>query len=119
MAGDYSGSFGAQAAVDQTNRNKSSFNSHSNLNNKKINELKVVRDYRDPQSVKLFWKKQPRTTGYNIRYGIDKEKLYHSFRVLKSTRITIHCPDKIKAYWFQVDAYNENGVSPGKPVLCH
>lgn len=86
---------------------------------KKINELKVVRDYRDPQAVKLFWKKQPRTTGYNIRYGIDKEKLYHSFRVLKSTRITIHCPDKIKAYWFQVDAYNENGVSPGKPVLCH
>lgn len=86
---------------------------------KKINELKVVRDYRDPQTVKLFWKKQPRTTGYNIRYGIDKEKLYHSYQVSKSTKITIHCPDKNKAYWFQVDAYNENGVSPGKPVFCH
>lgn len=85
----------------------------------KINELKVVRDYRNPQIVKLYWKKQPRISGYNIRYGIDKEKLYHSYQVTKNTKITINCPDKNKAYWFQVDAYNENGISPGKPVLCH
>ncbi len=85
----------------------------------KINELKVVRDYKNPQIVKLYWKKQPRVSGYNIRYGIDKEKLYHSYQVTKNTKITINCPDKNKAYWFQVDAYNENGISPGKPVLCH
>lgn len=86
---------------------------------KKVNELKVVRDYRDPQAVKLYWKKQPNTTGYNIRYGADKDKLYHSYQVTKNTKLTIHCPDKNKAYWFQVDAFNENGVSAGKPVLCH
>lgn len=85
----------------------------------KINELKVVRDYRNPQNVKLYWKKRPQVTGYNIRYGTDKEKLYHSYQVTKNTKITINCPDKNKVYWFQVDTYNENGISPGKPVLCH
>lgn len=86
---------------------------------KKVNELKVVRDYRDPQAVKLFWKKQPNTSGYNIRYGTDKDKLYHSYQVNKATRLTIHCPDKNKAYWFRIDAYNPNGIAEGKPVLCH
>ena len=87
---------------------------------KKVNELKAIRDYRDPQSVKLFWKKQTNTTGFNIRYGIDKDKLYHSYQTsAKTTKLILHCPDKNKAYWFQIDAFNENGVSPGKPVLCH
>ena len=86
---------------------------------KKVNDFKMIRDSRDLQSVKLFWKKQPNTTGFNIRYGIDKDKLYHSYQApAKTTKITIHCPDKNKAYWFQIDAFNENGVSPGKPVMC-
>lgn len=86
---------------------------------KKVSELKVVRDYRDPQSVKLFWKKQPNTTGYNIRYGTEKDKLYHNYQVSKVSRLTIHCPDKNKSYWFKIDAFNSNGVAEGKPVMCH
>lgn len=86
---------------------------------KKINEFKIIRDYRDTQSVKLFWKKQGNTTGFNIRYGTDKDKLFHSYQVSNSTtKLTIHCPDKDKAYWFRIDAFNENGVAEGKPVMC-
>lgn len=85
---------------------------------KKVSELKVIRDYRDPQSVKLFWKKQSNTTGYNIRYGTEKDKLYHSCKVGKITKLSLHCPDKNKAYWFRIDAFNENGVAEGKPVMC-
>ncbi len=84
---------------------------------KKLNEFRAVRDYRDPQIIKMSWKKQENTTGYNIRYGTDKDKLYHSYQVYKKTRLTIHCPDKNKTYWFQMDAFNDNGVTLGKPIL--
>jgi len=67
----------------------------------------------------MSWEKQANTTGYNIRYGTDKDKLYHSYQVYKKPRLTIHCPDKNKTYWFEVDAYNENGVTLGKPILAH
>jgi len=85
---------------------------------KKVNEFRAIRDYRDPQAIKISWKKQRNTTGYNIRYGADKDKLYHSLQVYKNNRLTIHCPDKNRIYWFQIDAFNENGVSPGKAMLA-
>lgn len=83
---------------------------------KKVNEFRVVRDYRNPQIVKMSWKKQPNAAGYNIRYGTDKDKMYHSYQVSKKTRVTIYCPDRNKSYWFQMDAFNENGITPGKAI---
>ena len=94
------------------------FGSGTDRKPQKINEFRAIRDYRDPQAVKMSWKKQANTTGYNIRYGTDKDKLYHSYQVYKNTRLTIHCPDKNKTYWFEIDAFNKSGVSPGKPQLC-
>jgi hypothetical protein len=82
----------------------------------KVTEFRAIRDYRDPQAIIMSWDKQDNTTGYNIRYGTDKEKLYHSYQVYKNTRLTVHCPDKKDIYWFQMDAFNENGVTPGKPI---
>jgi len=93
------------------------FGSGTDRKPKKVNEFRAIRDYRDPQAIKMSWKKQANTTGYNIRYGIDKDKLYHSLQVNKKTRLTIHCPDKKRIYWFEIDAFNENGVTPGKPML--
>ncbi len=95
------------------------FGSGSNRRPKKVNSFRAVRDYRNPQIIKMSWEKQANTTGYNIRYGTDKDKLYHSYQVYKKPRLTIHCPDKNKTYWFEVDAYNENGVTLGKPILAH
>ncbi len=94
------------------------FGSGTDRKPKKVNEFRAIRDYRDPQVIKMSWKKQANTTGYNIRYGIDKDKLHHSLQVYKKTRLTIHCPDKKRTYWFEIDAFNENGVTPGKPMLC-
>ena len=84
---------------------------------KKMNDFRAVRDYRDPQVIKMSWKKKANTSGYNIRYGIDKGKLYHSYQVYKKTRLTVRCPDKDKAYWFEMDSFNENGVTSGKLQL--
>jgi len=84
---------------------------------KKINEFRAVRDYKNPQMIKLFWKKQANTSGYNIRYGIDKDKLYHSYQVYNVNKLNVTCPDKNGSYWFEIDSFNENGVSQGKPQL--
>lgn len=84
---------------------------------KKLSTFRALRDYRNPQLIKLSWKKQSNTAGYNIRYGIEKDKLYHSYQVYsRKTRLTVSCPDKNKPYWFQMDAFNENGVTPGKAI---
>jgi len=81
---------------------------------KKVNSFRAVRDYRNAQIIKMSWEKQSNTAGYNIRYGIDRDKLFHSYQVFKNTRLTIHCPDRNRTYWFQIDAFNDSGVSPGK-----
>ncbi|MDP2336303.1 MAG: discoidin domain-containing protein [Bacteroidota bacterium] len=93
------------------------FGSGTNRKPKKVNSFRAVRDFRNPQIIKMSWEKQANTTGYNIRYGADKDKLYHSYQVYKKNRLTIHCPDKNKTYWIEVDAFNENGLTPGKPML--
>lgn len=84
---------------------------------KKVNDFKAIRDYKNPHQVKLFWKKQGNTTGYNIRFGTDKDKLYHSYQVYRTNKVTIPCPDKHGTYWFEIDAFNQNGISEGKPMM--
>jgi hypothetical protein len=93
------------------------FGTGTNRPPKKINEFRAVRDYRNPQIVKLSWEKQENTAGYNIRYGTDKEKLHHSYQVFKNTRLTVYCPDRNKTYWFEIDAFNDSGLTPGKLQL--
>ena len=94
------------------------FGSGTDRKPKKISEFRAIRDYRNPQLIKMSWGKQRNTSGYNIRYGTDKDKLYHSYQVFKDTRLTIRCPDKKNIYWFEIDAFNENGVTPGKLQLA-
>ncbi len=93
------------------------FGSGSNHRPKKVSSFRAVRDYRNPHIVKMSWEKSANATGYNIRFGTDKDKLYHSYQVYKKTRLTVPCPDKSSTYWFEIDAFNENGITPGKLQL--
>jgi hypothetical protein len=90
------------------------FGNGTNRKPKKINSFRAVRDYRNTQIIKMSWEKQDNTAGYNIRYGTDKDKLYHSYQVFKNTRVTIRCPDRSKTYWFAIDTFNDSGLTPGK-----
>lgn len=82
---------------------------------KKVGSFRGVRDAKNFKITKLFWSKQDDVSGYNIRYGTQADKLYHSYQVFSNSPLKIRCPDKNKTYWFQIDAFNENGVTPGKP----
>ncbi|HEY3372864.1 MAG TPA: discoidin domain-containing protein [Prolixibacteraceae bacterium] len=85
----------------------------------KINSFFAARDRRDPGMIKLSWPKQANATGYNIRYGTDKDKLYHNYQVYKNTPVIFRGLNKNQAYWFEIDAFGENGLTPSIAHPAH
>lgn len=81
----------------------------------KVAKFNAARDFRNPRVIKLKWEQAENATGYNILYGTQKNKLYHSYRVFahKNAPLGIPCFDKKTTYCFEIDAFNENGVTPG------
>lgn len=68
----------------------------------------------DNNSMIISWEKQNDANGYNIRYGIEPEKLYNSWLIYDQSSITLKGLNKGQKYYVAVDAFNENGVTCGK-----
>ena len=51
--------------------------------------------------------------GFNILFGDNPEKLYHSCMVFRSGEKRIGALIKGRTYYVRVDAFNENGVAEG------
>jgi len=79
----------------------------------KISSFTAIRDAADPRNVELLWKKQANAMGYNIRFGIQKDKLNRVYQVYSDTSLTIRSLNKDQNYWFAIDAFGENGVTRG------
>lgn len=67
-------------------------------------------------SIQLQWPKSEGAIGYNVRYGIQPTKLYHSWLVYDQTDLDLHTLNAGEDCWFAIDAFNENGVTEGRPV---
>lgn len=78
-------------------------------------EIDVRGERRDPRTASLHWDAGPGAgaVGYNVRYGISPEKLYHSWLVYDRTDLEIGSLNTGHPYWFAVDSFNEAGVTPG------
>ena len=83
----------------------------------KISEFKVDRLKNDRCIVNIKWKKSPNTVGFNIRYGTQKDKLYHNYEVLGADSITIRSLNALSKYYFTIDTFNENGITEGGKVI--
>lgn len=70
----------------------------------------------DPRTAKLTWDAAPGAFGYNVRYGIAPDKLYHSWLVYDHTQLEIGSLNAGHPYWFAVDSVNGAGVTPGPAV---
>jgi hypothetical protein len=79
-------------------------------------ELNIERK-EDRSIATLKWKNEPTATGYNIRYGIAKDKLYQTYQVLGNNTVTIRSLSAGTSYYFVIDAFNENGVTSGKNII--
>lgn len=79
--------------------------------------LSVARTATDRCVANISWTKTPSAIGYNIRYGSQKDKLYHNYQVLGTEAVTIRNLQSQQKYYFTIDAFNENGVTTGKTVV--
>ncbi|WP_286309434.1 fibronectin type III domain-containing protein [Agromyces mangrovi Wang et al. 2018] len=70
----------------------------------------------DPRTASLRWDAADGAVGYNVRYGISPEKLYHSWLVYDRTDLEIGSLNAGHPYWFAVDSFNGAGVTPGAAI---
>ena len=82
-----------------------------------VDSLSATRATTDRCVVKLNWKKSHGATGYNIRYGTAKNKLYHTYQVLGAESLTIGSLNSLQKYYFTIDAFNENGVVKSENII--
>lgn len=81
-------------------------------------KFEVRRDH-DPRNAFVTWKKVPGAVGYNILWGIKKDKLYQTYQVFNDQAATleVRALSKGVGYYFAIEAFNENGVSKVSEVV--
>lgn len=79
----------------------------------KVSSFNISRSESDSRSAILSWDKQKNAIGCNIRFGTEPNKLYRSYQVYGNTSVSINSLNKGQRYWFAIDAFGENGITPG------
>jgi xylan 1,4-beta-xylosidase len=82
-----------------------------------VSELRVDRDRSDRCCVALDWDAVAGVSGYDVRYGIASTKLYHSHIVYADSALALCSLNADTRYWFAVDAFNENGITPAAQAV--
>jgi hypothetical protein len=69
-----------------------------------------------PINASIQWQPSEGVDGYNVRYGIAREKLYSSWLLYEKTELNLGTLTKGQKYFVCVDAFNENGITEGEIV---
>ncbi len=64
----------------------------------------------------ISWCGVPGAIGYNVRYGVTADKLYHSWLVYDATEVDLCTLVAGQSYYIEVDAFGEGGITPGDVV---
>ena len=76
-----------------------------------------TRSQADPCQVELHWEPVPEAQGYIVRYGIAPDKLYLSYQVMDGSTLEMGSLNKNETYYFAIDVFNENGITPSEQTL--
>jgi hypothetical protein len=78
-----------------------------------------LRTEKDKRSAWIKWSPVNNAYAYNIYYGTAPDKLYNCIMVMGNTynEYWFKSMDKLKTYYFTIEAINENGVSQKFPVI--
>jgi hypothetical protein len=82
-----------------------------------VKDLLVLRGDHDKRSAWLKWGHLPNATGYVIYSGIAPDKLYTSVQVFGANEYYFKSMDKDRTYYFQIEAFNENGIGTRGPII--
>jgi xylan 1,4-beta-xylosidase len=81
-----------------------------------VKQFIILRTEKDKRSAWLKWSPVKTAYAYNIYYGTAPDKLYTSIMVYDANEYWLKTMDKLKEYYFSIEAINENGVSERMPV---
>lgn len=76
-----------------------------------VEHVEVLRGESDRRNAWLKWKQSADATGYTIYFGIAPDKLYNNIMVYSRNEYYFKGMDKNATYFFQMEAFNENGIS--------
>ena len=65
----------------------------------------------DRRNATLTWQNAKGSQGYNVKWGIAPGKLYNSWLLYDKNELNLKSLDVDQAYYFTVEAFNENGIS--------
>jgi xylan 1,4-beta-xylosidase len=82
-----------------------------------VENINSKRQDSDRCVVKLDWTRSDGAVGYNVRYGIAKDKLYHIYQVLGANTLAINSLNSFQKYYFTIDAFNEKGITKGGKIV--
>ena len=71
----------------------------------------VLRTEKDKRSAWIKWQPVDNAYAYNIYYGTAPDKLYNCIMVHQNNEYWFKGMDKMKTYYYSIEAINENGVS--------
>jgi len=82
--------------------------------------LSVRRDA-DPRNAFVAWDHVPGVVGYNILWGIGRDKLYQTYQVFadQGNALELRALTTGQSYYVAIEAFDENGVSkPSQALFC-
>ena len=82
-----------------------------------VGQLIVLRTEKDKRSAWIKWKPTDNAYGYNLFYGTAPDKLYTCIQVYDANDYWLKTMDREKAYYFAIEAFNQNGVSARTAVM--
>ena len=71
----------------------------------------------DRRDAMIAWAKQANCQGYNVLWGIAPDKLYSSWMVYDTNSLELKSLSVDQAYYFSIEAFNENGISERTKVV--
>jgi len=81
-----------------------------------VDQFVVLRgDQGDRRNAWLKWQVTSEATGYVIYSGIAPDKMYTSVMVYAANEYYFKAMDRDRTYYFQIEAFNEHGISPRTP----
>ncbi|MCA9265705.1 MAG: family 43 glycosylhydrolase [Planctomycetales bacterium] len=81
-----------------------------------VSNFVVLRGDSERRNAWLKWQADPEATGYLIRVGTAPDKLYGSVMVYSDTEYYYRAMTRDTTYYFQIEAFNERGISPRSEV---
>ncbi len=82
-----------------------------------VKELIVLRTKKDKRSAWLRWSPVENAYAYNIYMGTEPDKMYNCIMVYGANEYWLKTMDTEKAYYFSIEAINENGVGPSSRTM--